>query len=226
MREISKRLTYANVMSTLAVFMVLGGGAAVASNHILPKNSVGTPQLKKNAVTKAKIKKNAIDSSRIRDGSLLAQDFKAGHLPAGPTGAQGAPGAPGPRGPSDGRASSVNGNVQLGTSEASPLVVDSLALAPGKWLVVGETALTNISNAERSAWCSLNGNGAQLGRTRAFDEAAGTQRSSDATVLGAIDLPEGGSVEFRCWASGAGVWTPASSRPALIAIQVETLKVD
>jgi len=62
-----------------------------AGRLALGRNSVGTAQLKKNAVTSAKVKNR----------SLLATDFKAGQLPAGPqgpkgdTGAAGAPGAAG-----------------------------------------------------------------------------------------------------------------------------------
>jgi hypothetical protein len=77
MHQIRKRLTYANVMSSIAVFLVLGGAAYAASQ--LPKNSVGTKQLKKNAVTSAKVKNK----------SLEAVDFKAGQLPAGPQGPPG-----------------------------------------------------------------------------------------------------------------------------------------
>jgi hypothetical protein len=50
------KLTYANVISTLCLFPLLGGGAAFAASH-LRKNSVGSKQLKKNSVTTAKIKK-------------------------------------------------------------------------------------------------------------------------------------------------------------------------
>lgn len=73
MRQIRKRLTYANVMSSLAVFMVLGGGAAIAAN--LPKNSVGTPQLKRNAVKAGKIGRNA-----VRTGKLAPKAVRAGKL--------------------------------------------------------------------------------------------------------------------------------------------------
>jgi hypothetical protein len=45
------RLTYANVISTLCLFIVLGGGAYAA--NALPKNSVGAKQLKKDAVRSA-----------------------------------------------------------------------------------------------------------------------------------------------------------------------------
>jgi len=50
-----------------------------ASRLVLAKNSVGTAQLQKNAVTGAKVK----------NGSLLAADFRAGQLPAGPQGPKG-----------------------------------------------------------------------------------------------------------------------------------------
>lgn len=90
MKQIRKRLTYANVMSSIAVFMVLGGAAIAATQ--LPKNSVGSKQLKKNAVTAAKIKKNAVNGAKVKDGSLKAGDFAAGQLPAGPKGDTGAVG--------------------------------------------------------------------------------------------------------------------------------------
>jgi len=86
-KQIRKRLTYANVMSSIAVFFVLGGAAAFAATQ-LPKNSVGTKQLKKNSVTSAKVK----------NGSLLGADFKAGQLPAGPAGPAGPKGETGPQG--------------------------------------------------------------------------------------------------------------------------------
>lgn len=87
-KQIKKRLTYANVMSSLAVFLVLGGATAFAATQ-LEKNSVGTKQLKKNAVV----------SSKVKNGSLKAVDFGAGQLPAGAIGPAGPQGAQGPQGP-------------------------------------------------------------------------------------------------------------------------------
>ena len=89
-KRLRPRLTYANVIATMALFLALGGGAAFAAST-LGKNSVGGRQLKRNAVTGAKVK----------DGSLSATDFKAGQLPTGARGPvgerglQGAAGAPG-----------------------------------------------------------------------------------------------------------------------------------
>ena len=44
MQAIGKRLTYSNVVSTLALFLVLAGGAAYAAK--VAKKSVGPAQLK------------------------------------------------------------------------------------------------------------------------------------------------------------------------------------
>ena len=78
MKQISKRLTYANVMSSIAVFLVLGGATAMAAG--LAKNSVGSKQLKKNAVTSAKIKKNAVSGAKIRKGAVDGAKVKDGSL--------------------------------------------------------------------------------------------------------------------------------------------------
>jgi hypothetical protein len=51
------KLTYANVMATIAVFIALGGASYAAIK--LPKNSVGTEQLKKGAVNATKLSKAA-----------------------------------------------------------------------------------------------------------------------------------------------------------------------
>jgi hypothetical protein len=81
-----KRLSYANVVASLALFLALGGVGYAATQ--LPNNSVGTPQLKANAVTTGKVK----------NGTLLEKDFKPGQIPAGAKGDAGATGAAGPAG--------------------------------------------------------------------------------------------------------------------------------
>jgi hypothetical protein len=71
------KLSYANVISTLCLFLLLGGGAYAAIK--LPANSVGSKQLKDGSVTGAKVK----------SGSLLANNFAPGQIPAGPQGPTG-----------------------------------------------------------------------------------------------------------------------------------------
>jgi hypothetical protein len=74
-----KRLTYANVMSTLAVFLVVAGGSALAAGT-LGKNTVGTKQLKNNAVTGAKIKNGAVTGSKIAAGAVGASSINTAGL--------------------------------------------------------------------------------------------------------------------------------------------------
>ena len=76
-------LTYANVVSTICLFVVLSGTAYAAVT--VPFNSVGQAQLQANAVT----------SGKVQDGALLRRDFRPGQLPAG---ARGPAGATGPTG--------------------------------------------------------------------------------------------------------------------------------
>jgi len=84
LRQIRKRLTYSNVMSSLAVFLVLGGASAYAAkkigSHDLKANSVTTAKIKKNAVTTKKIKKNAIVSAKIKNGAVTTAKLGDGSV--------------------------------------------------------------------------------------------------------------------------------------------------
>jgi hypothetical protein len=75
LKQLRKRLTYANVMSSIAVFLVLGGASAFAAAQ-LGKNSVGSKQLKKNSVTSSEIKKNAVTSAKIKKNAVTTAKIK------------------------------------------------------------------------------------------------------------------------------------------------------
>jgi hypothetical protein len=87
LNQIRKRLTYANVMSTIAVFLVLGGATAIAASQ-LGKNSVGSKQLKANSVTQAKIKKNAITTAKIKNGAVTGTKVNVATLATVPNSAK------------------------------------------------------------------------------------------------------------------------------------------
>lgn len=76
MKQVRKHLSYANVVSSLCLFLLLSGGAALAATQ-LAKNSVGPKQLKKNAVTAAKIKDNSVSEAKIKDNAVSAIKIKA-----------------------------------------------------------------------------------------------------------------------------------------------------
>src|SRR4051794_38134272 len=101
MSRLIGKLSYANVVSSVCLFIVLGG-SAYAAVQITGKN----------------IKDNTVTSADVKNKSLLAADFKPGQLPnasgagagqqgpQGPKGDAGAPGARGEQGPAgkDGQA--------------------------------------------------------------------------------------------------------------------------
>jgi hypothetical protein len=82
-----QRPSPAMTVALIALVVAMGGTGYAAVK--LPRNSVGSKQ----------IKADAVDSSKVKDASLLAGDFKAGQLPPGPQGAQGPQGRQGPQGP-------------------------------------------------------------------------------------------------------------------------------
>jgi hypothetical protein len=109
---IRKRLTYSNVIATLALFLALGGASAIAASQ-LGKNSVGSKQLKKNAVTAAKIKNGAVTQAKISGAAQTALK--------GATGPQGPVGPVGPVGPAGSSLAFArieeNGTVDLSKSK-------------------------------------------------------------------------------------------------------------
>ena len=92
-QRIRHRLTYANIMSTVAVFATLGGGAyaaatigpddiqrnAVRSKHI-KKNQVGRKHLKRKAVSTAKLAGGAVTGVKLRKGAVTETKLADGSV--------------------------------------------------------------------------------------------------------------------------------------------------
>jgi hypothetical protein len=66
MKSRRPRLTYANVVATIALFAALGGVSYAATT--LPKNSVGTDQIQAEAVRTGKLAEDAVTASRLSQG--------------------------------------------------------------------------------------------------------------------------------------------------------------
>jgi hypothetical protein len=140
MSSLRTHLSYANVTASLALFVALSGSAYAAIK--LPANSVGTAQLQNGAVT----------SPKVLNGSLLATDFKAGQLPAGPRGPVGTAGPAGPAGPQGpaGTAGGVSGlEVIYAASDGGAFTVKSIeAQCPaGKKVTGGGSIIAGATNA-------------------------------------------------------------------------------
>jgi hypothetical protein len=84
MNRAHSKLTYANVVATLALFIAVGGASAFAASQ-LKKNSVGTKQIKNSAVTAAKIKNGAITGAKVANDTLTGTQINASTLGTVPT---------------------------------------------------------------------------------------------------------------------------------------------
>jgi hypothetical protein len=73
-----RHLSYANVVSTTCLFLLLGGVAYAGTQ--LAKGSVGTNALKAEAVTKGKLHPNSVNSKKVVNGSLTGEDIDAATL--------------------------------------------------------------------------------------------------------------------------------------------------
>ena len=87
-----RRVTYGNVVATVALFLALSGGAVWAANKItskqigkgavknknLAKNAVKAKNLAKGSVTSAKLGKSAVGNAAIADGAVSFAKLAAG----------------------------------------------------------------------------------------------------------------------------------------------------
>jgi hypothetical protein len=96
MPPLRRHLSFANLTSVMALMIALGGTSYAAIT--IPKNSVSSAQIKKSGVANSDLRANAVTSDKVKDGSLLAADFGANQLPAGPRGLTGPKGDPGLQG--------------------------------------------------------------------------------------------------------------------------------
>ena len=78
------RLTYANLVSTLALFLALGGGAAYAADKIhsgdIAPGSVRTSDVFKRAIVSGKLAVGAVRSNQIADGAVGAKQIVNGEV--------------------------------------------------------------------------------------------------------------------------------------------------
>lgn len=86
-RRFSSRLTYANVTATLALFVALGGSSYAAFS--LPRDSVGSKQIRAGAVRSPEVKKGSLHASDLSAGAR--RSLRGAKGPQGPVGPAGAP---------------------------------------------------------------------------------------------------------------------------------------
>lgn len=166
-------LTYANVISTVCLFLVLGGGAAFAATR-LPKDSVGPRQLKKNSVGAVKIKGGAVTAGKLATGAVTATKLADGAVTGGKL-ANGAVGA----------AALADGSV--GTGKLAEGAVDSGKLADGS-VTTGKLATAAVTTGKIADEAVTTG--------KIASEAVTTGKIADNAVTGA--KVDEGSLHFTC----------------------------
>ena len=119
MTRVRARLSYANVIATVALFIALGGTSYAVTQ--LPRNSVGPTQIRSGAVRSTEIKNGTVRSRDVANRSLGTRDISlaARRSLRGQTGPAGPQGPPGPSGTQLAAAINSGGGVERGTGIAT-----------------------------------------------------------------------------------------------------------
>jgi hypothetical protein len=202
------RLSYANVIATLALFVALGG------------SSYAAVELSRGEVKGKHLAANSVSSGKVKNRSLRARDFRAGQLPAGPqgpagtqgpAGPQGVQGAPGIQGLPGPTQASVGGGV--GALPADPFEVSLLShpiqtRTAGRLFVYGKARLTvNCTNTFARTGLYVDGDPVP-GSAYTHPQATPTPISI-AGVTG--ELPAGNHTVVLATACDNGDWTGSST---------------
>jgi hypothetical protein len=182
-RRFRIHLSYANVMATVAVFVALGGSSYAA--FALPKNSVGSRQLKNHAVTPKKVAKSTVALFKGRKGDRGPAGIQ------GPAGAQGSPGSQGPTGPSN----AYHATENLIT-DPSP----SVSVPAGDYVVSGD-ANAGVQNGA-SLDCRIQLNGADAGSFASASNEASNPENVNVADSASLHLSSPGTISNSCGIGG------------------------
>ncbi len=223
MKLIRKRLTYANVMSSIAVFLVLGGATAFAAKKIgsneIKGNSITTGKLKKESVTKAKLKKASVDSSKLADDAVTTAKIAKGAV----TGEKLAGAVPDSsklagKGPAsyESKAFHVQTSVAVPLGATGTTAVSSLDLPAGTYAIFGRGSVNNngaatAASGANSVRCNLAA-GTDTIEVRNFFLGAngdpGETEDFDAHIVSTLTAPGTATLSCTTDAFSGNVITP------------------
>jgi hypothetical protein len=178
-RIIAHRPSPAIVIACAALLIALTGTSIAAVEATVPKNSVGSAQLKSNAVTAAKIASNAVTaakiasnavtSAKVQNGTLTSADFASGVLPA----------------PVDGLVRFLNGPIAI---PAASTTLTTLSIsAAGNYLLF---AKAYVDGLPITATCRLTAGGD-------FDESQARPGGTVSLIVG-HNFSAAGTADFAC----------------------------
>ncbi|MBS1891261.1 MAG: collagen-like protein [Actinobacteria bacterium] len=209
MHRLRARLSYANVISTLCLILLLGGGTAYAASH-LGKESVGARQLKKGAVTPAKL---STTSKAVLTGPAGARGA------TGPQGPKGDTGAPGPSGFTRGFQKLESGSsVSLGTSLFGTTAI-SLPVPTGTYFVT--TDMEFLGSGANLAFCRLiNGVGGPESEAVLREQSVPVGSAANLTISGLFTVRAGQEMNVECSRTSPGT-TLDVDRINISAVQIQ-----
>jgi hypothetical protein len=220
------RISYANIVASVALFVALGGTAAAVTT--LPRDSVGSPQIQKDAVRSPEIAKDAVrspeiakdavrspeiandavrapeiaddavHSSEISDGAIRVADISTGARSA----LQGTQGPPGPAGVAELRVAS-NGARDVpqcsdqGLNDCPNLVTRTLGA--GNWLVQAKLDVSTFG-AVFLDHCGLEQGSSELDRADFQLERLGDHADIETIALTGVltNVANGTTIALRC----------------------------
>ena len=141
------RLTYANTVATLALFLALGGSSYAAL-------SVTGKNVKNSSLTGKDVKNSSLGTKDVKNGALLAGDFKSGQLPQGaqgPQGPQGVQGLQGMQGPQGG--DGLQGPAGTARAYANVRALDCAVALPNLCPIENSTGISDVSRPSVGLYC-------------------------------------------------------------------------
>jgi hypothetical protein len=202
--RLSRRPSYASVVSTLALFFALGGSAVAGANLL---------------VSGANVKNHSLTGMDIKNGSLglkaLSPKARAklrGKVASGTTGSQGPQGPQGPAGPqgAQGPAGSagatgtgtttvtVSGTDMADYADFTPLASYSVPVG-GDYVIFTTLTVHNTGANNEYLNCAYRVDGTLNGAAGVDTTAGGT---ATGTSTGAFHAPGAATVEFLCAGNG------------------------
>jgi hypothetical protein len=211
------RLTYANVMATLAFFLAVSGATAIGASGLLTGRDIRNGSLtgrdvKNHSLTTADLGLNSVLGGDVKDGSLRAADLDPADLellrgPQGAPGAQGVPGPQGPAGPAGDPGSSGIQRASWTSPDVAGYVSDTPLLdhqvpANGGWLMLAVLHVTNTSASDDWFSCGVYVDGQQIGGGGGDTVTAGTTRQIGAVGFGPVQTSQ--HITVKCQSGGSG----------------------
>lgn len=190
MSRFRPRVTYANVVSTLCLFLLLGGGAYAAATigaSDIKTDAVRSRHIKNGEVQDPDLARNSVGSAKVRDGSLLARDFKPGQLP------------PRVRG-----SFSYNRHVKVDTfdvtlAKVNGMTVSGLCVGPGSGPEPSNYVQVTVSSSDSKRTLFISGITAEDGTLHHIDTTAlakGVAGSANADFDGIATVGEGSTTRW------------------------------